>query len=254
MVFSFWWIAAAVVLFWLIGAHNRLVRLRAAIAQSFVGVQLALQQWVDLALPASLRGEAKHDAVNLAEPSDGNASAETTEAETVMAPVAPLAAARPIDATVRSAQSEESAVPAAFADASTDASTLSPDTGDVVVDVPMPSEDADAWAGLGAAARQLQISAQALGLRPRDRMAAAALVAAMQAVRGAWNRAGLAERPTLMPEEAALAALWMQQDTHVRLACAQFNESVLRYNAALRQFPALVLAWLLRFRPAGTLE
>lgn len=208
MVFSFWWIAGAIALFWIIGAHNRLVRLRAAVAQSFVGVQAALQQWVDLALPASLhRDPAQSVSAPQAEPDagaagEGGSAGETKDAE-----------------------------------------------------APAPSADElDAWAGLGAAARQVQLSGQALGVRPRDRKAAAALVAAMQAVRSAWDRVGLAGRSTLTTEEAALAALWMQQDTHVRLSCAQFNESVARYNAALRQFPAMVLAWLLRFQPAGMLE
>jgi hypothetical protein len=253
MAFSFWWIAAAVFLFWLIGAYNRLVRLRAAIAQSFVGVQSALQQWVDLALPASLRGEAMPDVViGPSEPVDGNVSSEP--AEPSARAEAMTASSLPAGTPGNSAQSQASATAATLTDASTDPSLRTPDTRDGAVDVPISSKGLDAWAGLGASAKQLQMSAQALGLRPRNRMAASALVAAMQAVRGAWSRVGLAERTTLAPEEAALAALWMQQDTHVRLACAQFNESVLRYNAALRQFPAMVLAWLLRFKPAGTLE
>jgi LemA protein len=38
------WIAAAVLLFWAVGAHNRLVRLRAAIKQSFASVEAHIRQ------------------------------------------------------------------------------------------------------------------------------------------------------------------------------------------------------------------
>ena len=45
----FWfWIAAAVLLFWAVGAYNRLVRLRGDIQHSFAGVEAHIRQRADL--------------------------------------------------------------------------------------------------------------------------------------------------------------------------------------------------------------
>lgn len=189
MVFSFWWIAGAVAVFWVIGAHNRLVRLRAAVLPAFAALHLALQQWADLAISAGPGSDAALE--------HGVARRDSSCAAAVLLQTA-------------------------------------------------------AQAGLAASARQLQVSAQALSLRPLNRRAAEALVAAMEAVRSAWGRVAVAfEEPTA--EHTALAALWQRQDTLVQLACGQFNEAAARYNAALAQFPAALLAWVLRFRPAGQL-
>ncbi len=45
---SLWWIALAVVLFWAVGAHNRLVRLRSAAAQAFGALDAHLVQLLAL--------------------------------------------------------------------------------------------------------------------------------------------------------------------------------------------------------------
>ena len=55
-----------------------------------------------------------------------------------------------------------------------------------------------------------------------------------------------------MPESlrARLAAL----DEQAALPAAAFDASVRVYNQAIRQFPALILAGIWSFKPAGTLD
>lgn len=43
---------------------------------------------------------------------------------------------------------------------------------------------------------------------------------------------------------------WDQLVVQIELARSDFNKSVLNYNAAIRQFPALLLAWIFGFKPA----
>ena len=45
---SLWWVALAVALFWAVGAHNRLVRLRSAAAQAFGALDAHLAQLLAL--------------------------------------------------------------------------------------------------------------------------------------------------------------------------------------------------------------
>ncbi len=56
-----------------------------------------------------------------------------------------------------------------------------------------------------------------------------------------------------MPHAGGLHVLWDQGDTQVQVAADQFIQAVQRYNAALGQFPAALLAWILRLSPARTL-
>jgi len=69
----------------------------------------------------------------------------------------------------------------------------------------------------------------------------------------AW-RAGFWPRPegSTLPESlrARLAAL----DEQAALPAAAFDASVRVYNQAIRQFPALILAGIWSFKPAGTLD
>lgn len=184
-----WWIAPAVLVFWAVGAHNRLVRLRAAVLQAFAALDGHLQRWIALA-------------------------------------------------TVERASS-------AVTDDDPDAlATLPP--------APLPGDGH--WTALQAAALQLQSSLGVSRLRPLDPDDTAALAAARAVLQTAWQRL-LAEAPEVVgqPRPGSLHLLWDQHDTQVQLGCDQFNLAVRRYNAALTQFPAAILAWILRFRPVRTL-
>jgi LemA protein len=76
------WIAAAVLLFWAVGAYNRLVRLRAAIKQSFASVEAHIRQRD--ALLAQWLGACSGALGGSAGSTDGIA-ADNTEAHTVNA-------------------------------------------------------------------------------------------------------------------------------------------------------------------------
>jgi LemA protein len=166
-------IAAAVLLFWTVGAHNRLVRLRNAIVQQFapVGEQCArrhalLEQQVD-----------------------------------ALAPVLPSAAPR-LDA-------------------------------------------------LRAACMQVQAACDYARTRPGTIGAITSLRLAEEILNDARSRVPAqrvvdAELPELGRELA-------QADSAFAFARQQFNEAVVAYNAAVRQFPTRLIAGLFSFRTAGTL-
>ena len=171
-----WWIAAAVLLFWSVGAYNRLVRLRADANTAFAALDAQWQRQTTLV----------QSTLTQAQPAD------------------------PMD----------------------DAAQL--------------------WAALEGACAQLSASLAAMRPRPLDGGAAAALGAAQTVLASAWQRvqhdahdlAGAS-----LPDTVAVQ--WQQLAADTAKAQVQFNEAVARYNAAVRQFPALLLAWLFGFRTAG---
>ncbi len=180
-----WWVASAVLLFWGVGAYNRLVRLRADIIAAF-GVldaqwqrQLAL---VDATLPAW---------------------------------------ARPPQQTQ----------PAELMD-------------DIML----------LWAALRGAAVQLSVALAAMRPRPLQAEAAAALAAAQDVLGTAWQRLQQDANDlagSSLPD--TVATQWLQQAGETAKAKAQFNDAVARYNAAVAQFPAMLLAWLFGFKRAGAI-
>ena len=52
-----WWIAAAVLLFWFVGAYNRLVRLRSAALQAYVTLDAALARQLEFVQARSLAAD-----------------------------------------------------------------------------------------------------------------------------------------------------------------------------------------------------
>ncbi len=181
----FLWIAVAVLLFWSVGAYNRLVRLRSQVKVAFVELDAQWLRHIELAR-ASLPDE------------------------------------------FQSSQLEKSG------GQMDDASAL--------------------WAGLSGATTQFAASLEAMRVRPLHAAQANALRTAQDVLLQAWQHlqtdahdlAGAA-----MPD--TLSAEWQRllQDTD-RLQ-AQFNAAVAGYNAAISQFPAVLLAWLFGFRAAASL-
>jgi LemA protein len=178
-----WWVGAAVLLFWGVGAYNRLVRLRAEANNAFAALdaqwqrQLAL---VDSSMPASMRPS------QLTQP------------------------------------------------------------GELMDDVTL------LWMALRGAAAQLSASLAAMRSRPLQVDTAAALGAAQDVLATAWQRvqhdahdlAGAS-----LPD--TVAAQWQQLATETQKARSAFNDAVARYNAAIAQFPAVLLAWLFGFQRAA---
>lgn len=110
------------------------------------------------------------------------------------------------------------------------------------------------WSSLRAAALQLSACQAVARARRQRRADIAALSAARDVLRNAWQRL-LLDMPRFggQPQAGSIHLVWEQRDTQVQLAADQYNQAVLLYNTALGQFPAVILAWLLRLRRAQVL-
>lgn len=176
------WFVLGVLLFWSVGAYNRLVRLRSAALEAFATLDAQLMKLVDL-LQSSLPAAASPPAVT--------------------------------------------------------------QPGDLLGDV------ASLWDGLRSALSQFMASLAAARAHPLDRDAMAALSAAQGVLAMAWQRlqheahdlAGAAVPETLQLQ-------WEQLALPARVASEHFNLAVARYNEAIAQFPALLLARLFGFKAA----
>lgn len=176
-----WWVGAAVLLFWGVGAYNRLVRLRAEANTAFAALDAQWQR--QLALVEA----------TLPQPSQLTQPAELMDDITLL------------------------------------------------------------WAALRGAAAQLAASLAAMRPRPLQAEAAAALGAAQDVLATAWQRVQQDANDlagSSLPD--TVAAHWQQLMNETGKSRGQFNDAVARYNAAIAQFPAVLLAWLFGLRPAGT--
>jgi LemA protein len=176
------WTVAAVLLFWAVGAYNRLMRLRSEANAAFASLDAELSRQVVL-----VRDHLPHS-----------------------------------DATQ----------PAPLGD------------------------DRSFWAGLQGAAAQCSASLAAARPRPLEPQGIAALSAAQDVLAMAWERverdgahdlAGARLPDTVISQRAQLA---MQANA----AMDQFDQAVARYNEGVGQFPAVLLAWLFRFKPGRAIR
>lgn len=177
------WIACAVLLFWAVGAYNRLVRLRGEVNAAFGTLEAALTQHVALVEQCLPEGETQ---------------------------------------------------PASLFD----------------------GMESSFWGSLQSAAHQLRASLALARQKPLEPDGIAALGAAQGVLEMAWERAerddahdlaGPRLPPTLSTTRAQLVA-------QAEAAAGQFDQAVARYNAAIGQFPALLLAILFGFRPGRALR
>jgi LemA protein len=177
------WLLPAVLLFWSVGAYNRLVRLRSEAIAAFseLDSQLTRQvEFVKSSLPSSADAPAAEDSLS----------------------------------------------------------------GDVEA----------LWGGLQGATSQLAISLSATRGKPLDSGAAAMLAAAQDVVHGAWDRVQHCAHDLAGPSvPESLSVLWQHMEMQSQLARDRFNQAVERYNAAIAQFPALLVAWMYGLRPARRL-
>ena len=112
-------------------------------------------------------------------------------------------------------------------------------------------EVTELWSGLRAAATQLTVSLAAMRPRPLDPEAAAALSEARDVLTHAWTRVSQEANDlagSSVPE--GLEQQWRQLTGQSRSAAERFNQAVLHYNQAIRQFPALLLAGVFGFKAA----
>jgi LemA protein len=107
------------------------------------------------------------------------------------------------------------------------------------------------WAGLHGAAAQCAASLAAARARPLDPPGIAALTAAREVLGMAWERAERDDAHDLagprLPDTVVARRVQLSLQTHS--AAELFNQAVGRYNAAIGQFPAMLLAWLFGFKP-----
>jgi len=175
------WITGAVLLFWAVGAYNRLVRLRVAAIQAFSLLEsqwLKHLAWIEVQCLHSL-----HDA----------------------------------------------SVPDAGEHGRPDLHLLQP------------------------AVTQFRACLQAAKLSPLN-------LALLRSLSSAWTVFRMAIRQVLADEAAsvprlpqALSAHWEQMLLQDQAAVDIFNEAAQRYNQAIRQFPAILLAWVFAYRTARSL-
>lgn len=105
------------------------------------------------------------------------------------------------------------------------------------------------WGGLQGAAAQLAASLAQARTRPLDPERIAALGAAQEVLAMAWERAERDDAHDLagprLPDSVGTERAHM---VHVaQQATENFNAAVQRYNEAITQFPAVLLAWLFGF-------
>ena len=177
------WTIAAVLLFWAVGAYNRLMRLRAEAIAAFAAVDTELTRQVDL----------------------------------VREQLPPPEPTQP---------------------------------------APLENEPISFWSGLHAAATQMGATLSGARTRPLDADRIEALSAAQDVLATAWERAERDDAHDLagprMPDTVLLKrAQWLLQ---AHAATQAFNVAVARYNEAIAQFPAVLLAWLFGFQPARPLR
>ena len=114
------------------------------------------------------------------------------------------------------------------------------------------------WAGLEGAAMQLGASLAQARARPLDPGRIAALDAALEVLGMAWERVERDDAHDLagprLPARVTAERAQLARQAHA--AGEAFNQAVLRYNEAIAQFPAVLLAWVFDFQPglgiAGT--
>jgi len=193
-----WWVGGALLLFWVVGAHNRLVRLRSAGLVAYAALDAALVRQLDYVQSRSS-----------------------------------------VHALAANGQS----------------------TDDLVDEGSLLSAVAQMTAML-ASTRQ----------RPLDAGRMAALGTSLHVLLTAWQRLhpdavlsfdadGTLSRPAPLEsggwhgERASPAAplAWPEPSPAAEISRAQFNLAVAHYNAAVRQFPAIVVAWAFRLRSAAPL-
>ena len=192
------WLAAAVLLFWFVGAYNRLVRLRSAALQAYATLDAALMRQLDFV-------QSRAQAVAVGE-----------------------------------------------------------------------AHEPPAQALLRAATVQLTTLLAAARLRPLDPAAVGALATALHALLNGWQRLypdavtsfdgdGTLSLPAALsgplgrstsPERAPVGSpfAWPEPSPAAEIARSQFNRAMRTYNAAIRQFPAVLVAWVMQLRRAAEMN
>jgi LemA protein len=174
--------SALVLVFWVLGAYNRLVRLRSQVVRS---LQALMLQWRSQAVMLNQRLEQ---------------FAQGTESESQWA---------------------------------------------------MLGEDALRWRPLALSARQFLTCLAVLEAHPQH-IAALDDISAVRAAReifeSHWRRLVMMQDDLAgTPIPPDLHIMWAQHESVAQEKCRDYNSAVHNYHEAIRQFPAIILAWLFGF-------
>ncbi|MEO8855435.1 MAG: LemA family protein [Burkholderiaceae bacterium] len=179
------WLSMALGVFWVVGAYNRLIRLRAQTISAFATLDAPLTRYVELA-----------------------------------------------DGLLQAASGLELAQ---------------------AVAAPRGADSGTAWAGLQGASTQFEASLKVARKRILDAGAMAALQTAHATLQMSWARVEQECCATLDLLAPLGSRQWIENAQAARHAIDAFNRAVHDHNAAIRQFPALLLAYMFSFHPAGGL-
>lgn len=112
-----------------------------------------------------------------------------------------------------------------------------------------------ARSALQGAATQWSASLAVARARPLQGDAVAALSAACAVLDAVWlGLVSGAQADEILLTMASWRTQWDELRAHNEKAVQHFNRAVIEYNAAIGQFPALLLAWIFGFSPARTLS
>ena len=112
---------------------------------------------------------------------------------------------------------------------------------------------ASLWAGLQAACTQFDVALRVVRKQVLDAESVAALQSAHITLQVWWDRlvSKCHDQPEALPASWQMA--WIDNRRLTADAVAAFNQAVQAHNAAISQFPALILARTFGFRAAGCL-
>ena len=126
-------------------------------------------------------------------------------------------------------------------------------------------------ASVRAAANQLSTLLAATRLRPLNPAGVAAMSTAMHVMLAAWQNLhpdavvsfeadGTLSRPASLEghlldgAEGSMPIAWPEPSAAAEMARGHFNLAVARYNAAIAEFPAVLVAWIMQLKSAAPLR
>ncbi|MEI6734488.1 MAG: LemA family protein [Comamonadaceae bacterium] len=115
---------------------------------------------------------------------------------------------------------------------------------------PLAGSDAPDLDALAACADQFRVALKMCRSQPLHGPAIAALTMTYETMCLCWSRQRQLAPVRGLP---ALPQRWDQLVAQTEMARSEFNGAVARYNAAVNQFPAVLLARLFGFRPAQSM-
>jgi LemA protein len=117
--------------------------------------------------------------------------------------------------------------------------------------VPMAKQCVWDSGSVGAAADQFQASLKVSRSQPLNGATTSALRTAFETLSSCWSRVCQTAPGTVQTDAVdSMRSQWEHISAQIEMARSDFNHAVAGYNAAISQFPAVLLARVFGFRPA----